>query len=579
MALSGFSNSAHIDHGSGGRLDNIDAGAVAFWVYPTDNTARQVIQTKRSDALGLNAQSTPKNLQLQKSRNSGTAFLNVIADLANFAHYGINKWVFVIATWDINDVNNCTIHVGDLSNLAAEPSSYSTQTAGSGTPDDNSANNFIVGRHYTAGNRFFVGRVAKGWHFDKVLSAGERANLQWAGKISDFASCIFYTEYGFQGAADSPDWTGNGFTGTQVGTLTVADHVPLGPTFGIDIDRGVAGAAGQTVAVSQATETDLAQPIAWPPQRLVQRALEVDLAQSITAAKARAIGQALEVDVAQAITVAKAQSIGQALEVDLAQPVAPVGPVLLGQALEVDVAQAVTVAKARAIGQALEVDLAQAITVAKARAIGQALETDLAQPVAPVGPVLLGQALEVDVAQAVTVAKARAIGQALEVDLAQAITVAKARAIGQALETDLAQPVTPSGVLAATVNLALEVDLAQPIAWPPQRLVHQALEVDLAQSITVAKARAIGQALEVDLAQLVAAPIGQLLGQALEIDLSQPVAAPPSRLVARALELDLAQPITATGGQQFFPPAAGFTPQARGEFVPAARATFVPRNQ
>ena len=539
MALSGFSNSAHIDHGSGGRLDNIDAGAVAFWVYPTDNTARQVIQTKRSDALGLNAQSTPKNLQLQKSRNSGTAFLNVIADLANFAHYGINKWVFVIATWDINDVNNCTIHVGDLSNLAAEPSSYSTQTAGSGTPDDNSANNFIVGRHYTAGNRFFVGRVAKGWHFDKVLSAGERANLQWAGKISDFASCIFYTEYGFQGAADSPDWTGNGFTGTQVGTLTVADHVPLGPTFGIDIDRGVAGAAGQTVAVSQATETDLAQPIAWPPQRLVQRALEVDLAQSITAAKARAIGQALEVDVAQAITVAKAQSIGQALEVDLAQPVAPVGPVLLGQALEVDVAQAVTVAKARAIGQALEVDLAQAITVAKARAIGQALETDLAQ----------------------------------------AITVAKARAIGQALETDLAQPVTPSGVLAATVNLALEVDLAQPIAWPPQRLVHQALEVDLAQSITVAKARAIGQALEVDLAQLVAAPIGQLLGQALEIDLSQPVAAPPSRLVAQALELDLAQPITATGGQQFFPPAAGFTPQARGEFVPAARATFVPRNQ
>jgi len=519
MALSGFSNSAHIDHGSGGRLDNIDAGAVAFWVYPTDNTARQVIQTKKSDALGLNAQSTPKNLQLQKSRNSGTAFLNVIADLANFAHYGINKWVFVIATWDINDVNNCTIHVGDLSNLAAEPSSYSTQTAGSGTPDDNSANNFIVGRHYTAGNRFFVGRVAKGWHFDKVLSAGERANLQWAGKISDFASCIFYTEYGFQGAADSPDWTGNGFTGTQVGTLTVADHVPLGPTFGIDIDRGVAGAAGQTVAVSQATETDLAQPIAWPPQRLVQRALEVDLAQSITAAKARAIGQALETD------------------------------------------------------------LAQAITVAKARAIGQALETDLAQPVAPVGPVLLGQALEVDVAQAVTVAKARAIGQALEVDLAQAITVAKARAIGQALETDLAQPVTPSGVLAATVNLALEVDLAQPIAWPPQRLVHQALEVDLAQSITVAKARAIGQALEVDLAQLVAAPIGQLLGQALEIDLSQPVAAPPSRLVAQALELDLAQPITATGGQQFFPPAAGFTPQARGEFVPAARATFVPRNQ
>jgi len=252
MALSGFSNSAHIEHGSGGRLDNVDAGTVAFWVFPTDNTARQVIWTKSSDSLQLNANATPKNLQVQKSRNSGTAYLNVIADLANFAHYGIDKWVFVVATWDINDVNNCTLHAGDLSNLAAEPSSYSTQTAGSGTPDDNSGSVFKIGRHNSAGNRYFVGRVAKGWHFDKVLSAGERANLQWSGKISDFASCIFYTEYGFQGAADSPDWTGNGFTGTQVSTLTVADHVPLGPTFGSAQDWSAAFTIAGGVTVTRA---------------------------------------------------------------------------------------------------------------------------------------------------------------------------------------------------------------------------------------------------------------------------------------------------------------------------------------
>jgi hypothetical protein len=62
--------------------------------------------------------------------------------------------------------------------------------------------------------------------------------------------------------------------------------------------------AGQTVAVGQVTETDLAQPVAWAPKR-------------------RLVGQASETDLAQPITPVTAQiiAVGQASETDLAQPV------------------------------------------------------------------------------------------------------------------------------------------------------------------------------------------------------------------------------------------------------------------
>jgi len=306
-------------------------------------------------------------------------------------------------------------------------------------------------------------------------------------------------------------------------------------------------AGGQTIAVGQVTETDLAQALAWAP-------------------KARLIGQVSETDIAQALSARKTLGVAQVSEADLAQSITAPRIIAVGQTAETDLAQALAWApKARLVAQATETDVAQLLTTRKTTAIAQALETDNAQALSSRKSVTVAQALETDLSQAIGRAKAKAITQAAEIDLAQAMTSAKAKAIGQAQETDLAQPVTAGGVHVVAVNQVAETDTAQPIAWAPKaRLVAQAgeadvaqavssaktkgiglvLEIDTAQSVTRVKTRTIGQAAESDVAQLVAHLKSRTVGQALETDLAQLVAHLKTRAVGQALETDFAQSIT-----------------------------------
>lgn len=243
-------------------------------------------------------------------------------------------------------------------------------------------------------------------------------------------------------------------------------------------------AAGQTVTVNQALETDTAQAITRLKAKTLGQATETDLAQAITRRKTLAIGQALETDLAQAVTHAKAKLLGQATETDTAQAVAHAKTKALGQATETDLAQAITASgnKIIAVGQVAETDVAQALTARKAKQLGQTTETDLAQAVAHAKTKALGQATETDLAQAITPSIPNQVGQAVETDTAQTVTRLKAKALGQSAETDLAQAITHAKTKG--LGLALEIDLGQPIALAPKRrLVAQATETDLAQTI------------------------------------------------------------------------------------------------
>jgi len=143
-------------------------------------------------------------------------------------------------------------------------------------------------------------------------------------------------------------------------------------------------ASGQTIAVGQVTETDVAQIIAWAPKkRLVVQATEADIANGITAARRYAVVQVLETDLAQVVVLQRQYPVGQATETDLAQAViwAPKHR-LVAQTFETDLAQIVTVGSGQiivAVGQALEVDAAGIVSWSpKARLVGQAAETDTA---------------------------------------------------------------------------------------------------------------------------------------------------------------------------------------------------------
>ena len=300
---------------------------------------------------------------------------------------------------------------------------------------------------------------------------------------------------------------------------------------------------------------------------------EVDLAQPVTLIQQGitvAVGQATEADLAQplnaldAFPAADPNSDVQFIAPGLYQTPSSVPTLIL------DPAGAISGPPVIVVNQALEDDLAQPITLVQQAltiTVNQAVETDLAQPMdwsrqAPTPDpdsqlAIVAQAAFVSPTTAGTWLQAwlgddaRAVpyqiiftDQALETDLAQPVTLIQQPitvVVGQALETDLAQPI---GIIQAfldadpTTQLAF---LAPGIGASPNSVAvgwdgfavggfvttGQALEVDLAQPVTPVKDQlvALAQAVETDLAQAIAAlkPITILVGQPGETDLAQHV--------------------------------------------------------
>ena len=181
----------------------------------------------------------------------------------------------------------------------------------------------------------------------------------------------------------------------------------------------------------------------------VSQVTETDLAQALTKSKNKALGQNTETDLAQALTAGKAATVNQVTETDLAQPVTAPGAqvVAVGQVTETDLAQALTAAKSKATVQVTETDLAQSITAQKTLAVNQVSETNLAQAISKAKQLGIAQVTETNAALGTTAVKGLAVNRIIETDLAQAISVAKALGITQVTETDLAQTITVAGIL------------------------------------------------------------------------------------------------------------------------------------
>ena len=235
-ALSGWSDANYVEHGSAAALDDMTVGALAFWCYTTSSTARQVLWSKNTgggaNSFTLAEQATPSIFEWQKVR--ATTANSITAALTNFSNYAINKWIFVVVNFDTVTAANNTIWVGDASNPAGQPVSYSAQTAGSGALTTDAANNWRVGRHAAATGRQFVGSIGNHYAFSSILAEGQIYELQWTGRVVGLTELIS-TQYGFGGATGTQaDWSGQKNNGTVTGTPTVAAHVPMGPLFGFD---------------------------------------------------------------------------------------------------------------------------------------------------------------------------------------------------------------------------------------------------------------------------------------------------------------------------------------------------------
>ncbi len=361
-----------------------------------------------------------------------------------------------------------------------------------------------------------------------------------------------------------------------------------------------------------------------------------------------AVGQATETNLAKAIIVAGAiaLSVGQAPETDAAQTIAPLQPqtISISQVLETGTVQSIAVVPGitlKAVGQATETDLAQTVTPLQAQNIpvGQISETNVAQTIAPLQlqTVAVGQVAESGTARAIAVIRyspffeitlsaniasggenttdrltgggthgggriqddknpadtvdlganesgewAWVIGAAGAINGTQysfrlvladgtvldtytvepKITISSDQSIvvGQATETGLAQPISPvPGAAAVSVSQVIETDIAQTITPLPGGIsisVGQVLESNTSQSIASLPGVvniSVGQAAETDTAQALTVSQATLIavGQATETALSQSISALPgviSLSVGQANETDAAQVVTPQQG-------------------------------
>lgn len=89
----------------------------------------------------------------------------------------LNVWKHVAATYDVNGDRKARLYID------GEEVSYASQTASTGTRQDNSAVNLYIGNATTGGTRFFPGKIDDVRIYNRALSANEIMQLYNSGKV------------------------------------------------------------------------------------------------------------------------------------------------------------------------------------------------------------------------------------------------------------------------------------------------------------------------------------------------------------------------------------------------------------
>lgn len=352
----------------------------------------------------------------------------------------------------------------------------------------------------------------------------------------------------------------------------------------------------EQISVGQASETDLAQPIAASKSLALNLAQETDLAQSISASQSiqyrlNVILQGTSQEVIQKVPSFTPDKSGSKSKLSIRLPISINVPVGLAQ--ETDTAQSVSSSKSLAIGQAQEIDTSQSISLSvKGYVTLQGVPQNITRAVSnPVSyqtesfsqnlqgfdtsgfSITVGRAEETDIAQSIsvfttTLYKLNITLQGKSQSSIQAVSAhnpdqlknntrlfgrpTKAISVGQVVETDTSQPFTSSKSLA--LGQAQETDTAQSISFTSANSIRyitlQGVPQGLSRAVT-------------NLVQYVTEPASQTLQGATSIGWVIEL--------VQARETDIAQPISVTTNAPKVPPSATFAGKAKDtiQAVPA----------
>lgn len=166
--------------------------------------------------------SAPQTLDFQVLTSGTNARARTVA-----SNLIIGEWHFVACTYDTGD--GPRIWIGDRENGVDQPS-YSTRTAGTGSPTGDSGGNFMLGSNGSS-NCSGMRVACMGYHnerFDEWTLNAIRLSPR------TYPSSRIYWQFLFGHSGTQPDLSGylnNGSTSA----LTAADHIPLAFPFGSQI--------------------------------------------------------------------------------------------------------------------------------------------------------------------------------------------------------------------------------------------------------------------------------------------------------------------------------------------------------
>jgi len=211
-------------------INNLDVSTAFAWVFLDNITSTSSIFWKGLTGTGYHRLLFGSSGDVYSQREGSVTTGGAIAPVANFSHYGTGKWMFVAGVLDKNGVAaDQMILIGDRDNLAAEPSSYTTQNV-LDTPTDNSGQNLDIGNRNND-NRNFQGEIGFFGLWDVALSDAEIHAQQFHPHLT--SGCVMFMHLGLHGATNVYDFSGNGNNGTGA-SVSVDNHVPLGPPYGFD---------------------------------------------------------------------------------------------------------------------------------------------------------------------------------------------------------------------------------------------------------------------------------------------------------------------------------------------------------
>jgi hypothetical protein len=228
-------------------LSGVTQCTLAVWVYgkrPTGNSGR-VLECHTSGTIGYTwVWETSGIIYCQRGRATSANDIN--ATDTNFAaHAAVDMWRFLVARLDNATSTNNALWMGTLTHPPSPPSTYGSQTAGSGTM--NSGATLLLGNR-NALNRNFIGHLLSVQLFNRGLTDGEVRQL-WRQRLTGLSSwrgCVGAWCLGQPGTSVQRDYSPTG----GHGTVTSAVWAPTPPVLtayrrAVPWWQEVAAAAGQ----------------------------------------------------------------------------------------------------------------------------------------------------------------------------------------------------------------------------------------------------------------------------------------------------------------------------------------------